>query len=105
MNPILIFAIAGLATYALRSALIVGDGLVAPDGWVGQRIAFVGPAVLSALVAASLFIDHDGPTIGHPAEILAVAAAFGVVVKTDNVGLALVIGLPVYWLASALGLG
>lgn len=105
MNPIPIFVLAGLATYLLRSALIIGNGLITQGGWIEQRIVFVGPAVLAALIASSLFIADGGPAVGRPAEILAVAAGFGIVARTDNVGLALMVGLPVFWVASALGLG
>lgn len=105
MNPILVFALAGLATYLLRSSLVVAGGVVRSGGWLEQRIAFVGPSVLAALIASSLFLTGTGPTFGRPAEILAVAAGFGIVAKTENVGLALVVGLPVYWVATALGLG
>lgn len=105
MNPIIVFALAGLATYVLRSSLVMGGRVVRHGGWLEQRIAFVGPSVLAALVASSLFLTDGDPTFGRPAEILAVAAGFGVVARTDNVGLALVVGLPVYWAATALGLG
>ncbi len=105
MSPILILLLAGLVTYALRSALVVAGGVISPGGWIEQRIAYVGPAVLAALVASSLFVADGAPSVGRPAEILAVAAAFGIVIKTENVALALVVGLPVFWVASMLGLG
>jgi len=105
MNPILVFALAGFATYLLRSSLVLAGGAVRSGGWLEQRIIFVGPAVLAALVASSLFVAGGSPTVGHPAEILAVVAGSAIVAKTENVGLALVVGLPVYWVASALGLG
>ena len=105
MNPILVFALVGLATYFLRSMLVMAGGVVSSGGWLEQRITYVGPAVLAALVASSLFVSSTGPTLGSQAELLAVTAALLAVMKTDNVGLALVVGLPVYWAASALGLG
>lgn len=105
MNPILVFALAGLATYLLRSSLVMAGCVVRSGGRLERHIEFVGPSVLAALVASSLFLAGGSPTFGRPAEILAVVAGFGIVAKTDNVGLALVVGLPVYWAAAALGLG
>ena len=105
MNPVLIFLLAGLVTYLLRSAMILAGGRVAHGGWFEQHIGYAGPAVLAALIASSLFVSAGRPTLGSAAEVTAVGVALMVVLRTDNVGLALVVGLPVYWLASALGLG
>lgn len=102
MNALLTFAIIGSATYLLRSAVVLGRGWLVDESWIEDRIVYVAPAVLAALVASALFTSGGWLSLGHPAEIAAVIVAIVVVRRVGNPAVALVVGLPTYWLVSAM---
>ncbi len=96
------FAAIGLLTYLMRSAVILDQGRVVSEAWIEKRIVYVTPAVLAALVSASLFTESGQAVVGNPAEIAAVVAGIAAARRFGNPAFALAAGLPVYWFVSAL---
>lgn len=103
MNVMMTMVLAGVGTYLLRAALVaLPDGVALPSP-LTQRLPLIGPAVLAAIVASALVGADRGLPV--PAEGLAVVAAFLAVRRFGNPGVALLVGLPIYWGLSAVGLG
>lgn len=104
MNVWLTMVLVGAGTYLFRSSMILARDRFGELHWLEQRLTFVGPSVLAAIVAASLF-THDGArTTPSWLALAAVAAGFLSVRRTGNVGAALAVGLPIYWVGSLFGL-
>ena len=80
----------------------VGADSTSPN--MRSLIALVSPDVLSAMIASALLLDHSQVVSPRIAETLAIGAAMLAVRRTGNVSAALAIGMPVYWLATALGI-
>lgn len=104
MTALVAFTLAAAATFVLRSSMTFA-GAGSASSRVGACVALVAPAVLAAMVASSLFLDHGDLARPRLGEAVAIGAALAVVRKTGNVSAALAVGLPVYWLAAALGGG
>jgi branched-subunit amino acid transport protein len=98
-------AVMGLGTYVFRASMIlVGARAVAGTG-LDRTIALIGPAVVGAIVTGSLFVGPSGGRTWPPASALvALAAAFVAVRRTGNIAAALVVGLPLAWLTTSIGL-
>ena len=104
MSAWLIIAVIGLGTYALRvSMFIVLGGRELPT-WVHGPMTLVGPAAIAALVGSMLLTSHGRIDIGSIPTIAATVAAFVCVRRTGNVMHAFVVGLPMMWIFSLLGL-
>lgn len=104
MTLFLTFALAGLATYLLRSCVVLAADRLPQSPRATTAIGMVAPAVLAAIVAASVF-THDGVAVlPVMVEVIALGAAVAAVRRTGNVSMALFVGLPVFWLASAIPL-
>lgn len=101
MTIVLAFVIAAAVTFALRGSMSFVGALRATA--LQSGIALVTPAVLAAMVASALFVDHGHVTRPPLAEVAATGCALVVARRSGNVGLALAAGLPVYWIVSALG--
>ena len=97
MTVVLAMVLAGLGTFALRSSMVVLQQRVGSIDWLERRLALVGPAVLGAFVASWLAVEDGRRVAPDGLEVLAVAAALVTVRRTGRVGLALGVGLPVYW--------
>jgi len=102
VTALIVIIAAAAGTFTLRaSMLVVLAGRQLPAS-VQTRLALVGPAALAALCAASL---GPNPSRGIAwAEILAATAAFIAVHRSRSIIHAFLIGLPVVWLAHAVGL-
>lgn len=104
MTVLLTFAAAAVVTYLLRiSMVLLGDRLTANPA-ATQAIGLLGPAVMAALVAGWLFTHQGRPELPHAGALLAVAAAYLAARRFHNAGIALAVGLPVFWLAGLVGL-
>lgn len=102
MTVIAVFAVAGVITYVLRcSMLIFGDRLTS-SSVAESAIGLVSPAVLTAIVASALLLEHGEIAPPDIAGMLTVAGAFVAVRRTSNVGMALAVGLPIYWVVTAM---
>lgn len=100
---LLLFVLAGMATYVLRLSVIVfvGYGSGIPDS-VANTLGFVPPAVLSALAIASLVrFSPTAPPVVHydPVELVAGGVAVIVAWRTRNVLLTIAVGMLVLWSA------
>lgn len=104
MSTIVIFALAAAGTYLLRSLVVFGSAIGAGQSMRGTSIDLVSPAVLGAIVVSALFVDESGPTTADPAALLAVAGAVLAARRTNNAGTALLVGLPLYWVAALVGI-
>lgn len=104
MTAILAFSLAAAVTYLMRSSVTLA-GAAASAPRIGPWIALVSPAVLMALVASSLFLDHGSQGLPHPGEAIAITFAVIAVRMSGNVSMALAVGLPAFWLAAVAGLG
>lgn len=95
------FALAGIITYLLRCFMLVfGDRLTSSNA-AQSAIAMVSPAVLTGIVASALFLEHGAVTRPDLAGVLAIVGAVVAVRRTSNIGMALAVGLPIYWIVSA----
>jgi branched-subunit amino acid transport protein len=102
MTLLLGFLIGGLVTYCFRVSMVVfGGGTGAAD--VAWRLRYVTPAAAAAIVASSLLVEQGAAKVAPPAELLAVAAGLIAVRRGGKGWLTLAVGLPVYWLALAIG--
>jgi branched-subunit amino acid transport protein len=96
-----VFLAIGAGTYALRASMFVLLGERSLPAWTETPLALVAPTAIAALVASMLF-THDGrQQLASAPELLAVAGAFVVTRRTGNVLHAIAIGLPVFWIATA----
>jgi len=102
MTALVAFTLAAAVTFALRSSMTwAGSAVASPrvTAWVG----LVTPAVLTAMIASALVLDHGAIHRPGLAETSAIAVAIVAVRRTRNVSMALLFGLPVYWLAGLVG--
>ncbi|HEY6531877.1 MAG TPA: AzlD domain-containing protein [Acidimicrobiales bacterium] len=93
---------AAAATYLLRISMVVALAGRSVPARVERRLSVMGPAVLAAIVANSLFVHHGAPALPTVPTALGVAAAVLVVARTRRPNRALLVGLPVAWLATLL---
>lgn len=104
MNTMTVFALAAIATYVLRSLVILAGDRVAQSPALESVIGLVSPAVLAAIVASALLVHGGSVAVPDPAGLAAVLGALVAVRRTGNVAAALFIGLPIYWLGALVGL-
>lgn len=103
MNLWLTLIAAGILTYAIRLSFILlfGRRDVPP---VAQRVlAYVPPAVLSALVFPSLLL-RDGSLFISPLNFRLIAALVAIIAawRSRNVLVTILVGMAVLWLLQAL---
>lgn len=104
MTILLTLILAGLVTWGLRTALVLVGDRPGLTELVSTRAALIPPAVLAAIVTGALAIDGGRVAVPVPIEVLAVGAGMVAVRRFGNVGAAIGVGLPVYWIGMALGL-
>jgi len=104
MNIIVVFAIAALATYLLRSFVVLAGDRVAQSPGLESVIGLVSPAVLACIVASALLVHDRAVDAPDPADAAAVLGALVVVRRTGSVAAALFVGLPIYWVGAWIGL-
>ena len=104
MNTYLAFTIAAAITYALRASMTIAGSRLIRSERFASVIGLATPAVLAAMIASALATHHRQFGTPAPVELAAVGLAFVVARRTGNLGLALALGLPVYWLGGLVGL-
>jgi branched-subunit amino acid transport protein len=104
MTTFLAFMTGAVVTYLLRSSMIIGGGRLVGSMRLRAALGFVTPAVLTAMVASALLLQHHRLAAPRVPEIAAVAGAFVVARRTGNVSLALAVGLPLYWIGAVAGI-
>jgi branched-subunit amino acid transport protein len=103
MNAWAVILAAGLGSYLLRISMISSDRLRLPARFESS-VELVAPAAFAALAATGLIglaLDA-GDLLGVLPILAALAAATAVVARTNRPYLAVVAGMPAYWLATAL---
>ncbi len=103
MTVLVAIILAGIGTYLLRASLVLAPERFAVGDRLAGTLPLVAPAVLAAVIASSLFVADGRPTAPSPLDVVVVGAALVTVRRTGSLGLALVVGLPLYWLGAALG--
>jgi branched-subunit amino acid transport protein len=103
MTAVIGFTLAATVTFLLRSTMTL-SGTASTSLRVSSWIALVSPAVLTAMLASALFVDHGQPARPPIADALAIGAALLAVRRTGIVAVALAVGLPVYWIANIVGM-
>jgi branched-subunit amino acid transport protein len=104
MTPFVIFTLGAIGTFALRTAMIIGEGRSMGVAWVQRNVSLVSPAVLGAIVASALFVSNSEMTMPNPVVCLAVGVGAYGVHRTGNVAVAMAFGLPIYWIGALAGL-
>lgn len=102
MTAWLVILAVGLGTYLFRVSMFVVFGDRALPAWTVTPTALVAPAAVAALTASLLFTRGGVIEVAPAAEIAAVVAGFEAVRRTGNVMHAFTVGMPVYWVISAL---
>lgn len=101
MTAFAIFAIAGMITYLLRCSIVVFGDRFTSSTVAESAIGLVSPAVLTAIIASTLLLDHNEIAWPDLAGVLSVAGAVVAVRRTSNVSMGLAVGLPIYWVVTA----
>ena len=105
MSTFLVFVAAAAASYALRVSMVVsGASRRLPAGWLA-RLSLVTPVVLSAIVARALFVHGEQVSAPDVAPLLAVATGAIAVRRFGSLNYAFLAGFPMFWAATAVGLG
>jgi len=99
MREFLVFAVAGAGTYLMRSIFILRVGKTTLPRLLEQGLKYVGPAVLSSLVAVSIAQGAGimGVIAPRP-ETVGMVVCVLVAWWRKNVALTVVVGLAVVWL-------
>jgi branched-subunit amino acid transport protein len=103
MNAWTVVLAAGLVSYLLRLSMIASNRFRLPSSLDGA-VALVAPAAFAALAASSLAaLVVAAPTVPLVLPpVIAVAAAGIAVVRTGKSYLAVLVGMPTFWVAAAL---
>ena len=102
MSTWLIVLAAAGASYLLRISMVVALAGRSLPSRLERQISLMGPAVLAAIVANSLFVKGGAPALPTAPTVLGALAAVVVVARTRRPTQALLVGLPVAWLATVL---
>jgi len=102
MTGWLVILAIGLGSYVFRASMFVLLGDRELPAWTTTPMTLVAPAAIGAMVV-SMTLTHDGRTqLPALPELAAMVAGFVVVRRTGNVMHAITVGLPVFWLVSAI---
>jgi branched-subunit amino acid transport protein len=103
MNAWTVIITAGLGSYVLRMSIIGTDRLRLPARFESS-VGLVAPAAFAALAATGIagLVLEAGDVIATLPLLAAVVAATAVVARTGRPYLAVVAGMPAFWLTAAL---
>ena len=94
----LIMIVSGLANFAARYSMFSGLNFLRVPTWLKEYVKFAPTATLSAIVAASLFVDETGiPFEGSPSKIYAALIAGCIALLTRSILFTIVVGLTSLW--------
>ena len=97
----LVMIISGLANFAARYSMFSGLNFVRVPIWLESYVKFAPTAALSAIVAASLFVDETGvPFEGSPSKIYAAFIACCIALLTRSILFTIFVGLTALWALS-----
>ena len=96
-----VMILAGLANFAARYSMFSGLNFLRLPTWLEAYVKFAPTAALSAIVAASLFVDETGaPFEGSPSKIYAALIACCIALLTRSILFTIVVGLTALWALS-----
>lgn len=93
----IVMVLTGLANFAVRFSMFAGARASALPEWAERYLRYVPTAVLSAIIAASLFLDDQGEIALWNTTVLAGGIAACVALLTRSVLITIVTGLGVSW--------
>jgi branched-subunit amino acid transport protein len=103
MNTWLVIVAVGLGSYLFRLSMIILTGRITMPPYLERASGLVVPAAFAALAAAGVAAACSGVGITRAAAPLtAVAAAVIAVLRTGSPQAAILVGMPVLWVATAL---
>ena len=96
-----IMILSGLANFVARYSMFSGLNFLKVPAWFEEYVRFAPTAALSAIVAASLFVDKTGvPFEGSPSKIYAALIACCIALLTRSILFTIVVGLTALWALS-----
>ena len=97
----LVMIVSGLVNFAARYSMFSGLNFLRVPIWLEEYVKFAPTAALSAIVAASLFVDETGiPVEGSPSKIYAALIAGCIALLTRSILFTIVVGLTALWALS-----
>ena len=97
----IIMILSGLANFVARYSMFSGLNFLKVPAWFEEYVRFAPTAALSAIVAASLFVDETGaPFEGSPSKIYAALIACCIALLTRSILFTIVVGLTALWALS-----
>ena len=103
MNAWIVILAAGSGSYLFRLSMIILTGRFTMPAYLERASGLVGPAAFAALAAAGVAAACRGLGVTQAAAPLAaVAAAVIAVVRTRSPQAAILVGMPVLWVTTAL---
>ena len=97
----LVIILSGLTHFAARYSMFSGLNFLRLPTWLEAYVKFAPTAALSAIVAASLFVDETGvPFEGSPSKIYAAFIACCIALLTRSILFTIVVGLTALWALS-----
>jgi branched-subunit amino acid transport protein len=103
MTAWIVILAAGIGTLALRVGVVLAADRIRIPAWLDRASALVAPAAMAALATTSIV---DAATSGHGsggiAPVVAAAVAALAVARKGWAYVAMLVGMPVLWLATAL---
>ena len=103
MNTWIVIVAVGLGSYLFRLSMIILTGRITMPPYLERASGLVVPAAFAALAAAGVAAACGG--LGVPraaAPLAAVVAAVIAVLRTGSSQAAILVGMPVLWIATAL---
>ena len=97
----LVMIVSGLANFAARYSMFSGLNFLRVPTWLKEYVKFAPTATLSAIVAASLFVDETGvPFEGSPSKIYSALIACCIALLTRSILFTVLVGLTALWALS-----
>ena len=102
MNAWIVILAAGSGSYLFRLSMIILTGRITLPPYLERASGLVAPAAFAALAAAGVAAACSGlGSAGAAAPLTAVAAAVIAVLRTGSPQAAILAGMPVMWVATA----
>jgi len=103
MNTWIVIVAVGLGSYLFRLSMIILTGRITMPPYLERASGLVVPAAFAALAAAGVAAACSGAGVtGAAASLAAVVAAVIAVLRTGSSQAAILVGMPVLWIATAL---
>lgn len=100
MRELLILAVIGLGTYAMRAAFLV-TARAEPPARLARLLPHVGPAVLAAITVPALLAPHGAISLVETVpSLLAAVLAWALWRRTASLPVALFGGLALWWVTT-----